>query len=613
MNRRAAHVYTLLCSVLLAGCPTPTSRWAGINPAQLPEEWRTRAERTNYTDTARYDEVVDFCRRLAAASPHARYTTLGVSGEGRALPLVILSSTRSFTPQAAAASGKLLVLVQSCIHAGECDGNDASLALARDILVARTRAALLEHVNLLIMPIFNVDGYERFGPYHRINQNGPREAGWRVTATNLNLNRDYTKADTVEMQQWLRLWVAWQPDFLFDNHVTDGADYQYDLLYSSTLDSLADTHTAFWMRDTLMPQLLARLEADGHRVFPQPDPRDAKDLRKGVVAVGPFPPRFSTGYAAICDRPSILVETHALKPYGQRVRATYDVMVHTLEMLNREPARLRAAIRAADEQTAARRGAEADGRLVLRQKRTEDGRPVVFHAIEQRVRQSEITGSEVVEYAGRPVDVVTTLYDQLRTEASVVPPVAYLIPPQWTDVIERLKLHGIDYFALREPKRLEVQVYHFENVKFAPRPQEGRQRPTYETIVASQTRDFVAGTVVVPMNQRRAKVAAHLLEPEAPDSLVAWGFFNAIFEQKEYAETYVLEPLARRMLAEDAALKAAFEERLRTDAEFAKSPGARLDYFYQRSPYWDAALNLYPVARLMDEDAWVRLQAGARR
>jgi hypothetical protein len=612
VTRRIGTVAWMVTTSLFGCAATGSQRTRYSDPAALPDCWRTRAERTHYGQTGRYEETVDFCRRLATASPCAHYTSFGHSAEGRELPLLILSREQAFTPDAAGAGGKLVVLLQSCIHPGECAGKDASLELARDILITGTHKDLLDEVNLLIMPIFNPDGHERFSPYSRINQNGPKAMGWRVTSTNLNLNRDYTKADTVEMRAWLRTWVAWQPDLLFDNHTTNGSDHQYVLLYSATIGQLTAEPIAAWLTDTLLPSILPPLEAAGHQPFPYGGPRDRKDLSQGIGAYSAYSPRFSTGYSAICNRPSILVEVHALKTYEQRVRATYDIMLEALAKLNRRPETLREAIRAADEQTIRDRGAYcADGEVVLQLTPGDQAEPVIYRGVEFHVRTSEITGGEVIDYFDTPIDVETKLYNQTLIEKTVAPPVAYLVPPQWVEAIDRLELHGVEFFRLRQAEQLGVESYRFEEVTFAARPYEGRFAPSYTTVFTYETREFVAGTVVVPLTQKRAKVAVHLLEPEAPDSLVAWGFFNAIFEQKEYAEDHVMEPIARRMLEEDPELKREFEEKLRTDEEFAKSPGARLDFFYRRSPYWDKSLNVYPVARLTDQTVLDRLERTA--
>lgn len=596
------------------GCVDIRRNMAREDPNAVQDSWQTKAERTDYQQTGRYDDVVSFCRRLADASPSACYTSFGQSGQGRELPLLILSKDRAFTPEAARAAGKLLVLMQNCIHPGECAGKDASLELARDILITGRHRHLLDDVNLLIMPILNADGHERFSPYSRINQNGPQEMGWRVTSTNLNVNRDYMKADTPEMRAWLRVWVAWQPDLLMDNHTTDGGDHQYDLLYAVNAGQLTAEPIRRWTSATLLPAILPALEAAGHKPFPYGGPRNRRDPSEGINAFVTPTPRFSNAYGAICNRPAILVEVHALKPYAQRVRAAYDIMLYTLEELNRRPEALRDAIRAADQQARTWRGAaSSDGEVALQLALSEEAEPIVYHAVEQTVRSSAITGGEVIEYSDQPLDVPTKLYDQARISRSVAPPVAYLVPPQWSDVIERLELHGVAFFRLAHDERLDVESYRFDDVTFPARPYEGRFLPSYKTTPTHETRDFVAGTVVVPLDQRLAKVAVHLLEPEAPDSLLAWGFFNAIFEQKEYAEDYIMEPIAQRMLEEDLALRREFEEKLKTDEEFAKNPSARLDFFYRRSPYWDKQLNVYPVARLTDAAVLLRLVRAAPR
>ncbi len=582
-----------------AGCSLhhPTS---SRSVAELSDVWRTRAERTGYAETGRYAEVIDFCRRLAEASPQARYTSFGTSGEGRELPLLILSADRAFTPEAARRSDQLVLLIQNCIHPGECAGKDASLELARDILITGTQAELLEHVTVLIMPIFSPDGHERFSPYSRINQNGPREMGWRVTATNLNLNRDYTKADAVEMQAWLRLWHAWQPDMLIDNHTTNGSDHRYNLFYTGTTGPGVAAPIADWVRHVLYPGVLAPLAAAGYETLPYSWPRNRKVISEGVNAATGFSPRYSTGYGAVCNRPALLVEVHALKPYRRRVRVTYELLVHTLRTLNRDPDALRDAIRQSDRQCAATRGGEQGGRVPLRTERTDESRRITYRAFAQKLHNSEITGAEVIEYTDQPQDIETDLYEQTRVSQSVAPPAAYLVPPQWTEIIERLALHGVRFFRLERAQTLEVESCRFEDVVFHATPYESRQIPRYTTIPTHEQREFVAGTVVVPLDQPRAKLAVHLLEPDAPDSFLAWGLLNAIFEQKEYAEAYVMEPIARRMLADDPDLRRAFEEKLAQNEEFAGNPGQRLNFFYRRSPYYDQLKDRYPVARLMD-------------
>lgn len=578
----------------LTGCTAP--RPAYRTPADLPDTWRTHAERTDYAETGRFDETVALCRRLAAASPYAHYTSIGRSGEGRDLPLLILSRDRAFTPAAARRAGRPVVLIQCCIHAGECAGKDAALALARDVLLTASCAPLLDGVTLLILPIFNADGHERFGPHNRINQNGPRAMGWRTNATNLNLNRDYLKADAPETRAWLRLWTAWQPHLFFDNHSTDGSETQYDLLYLASTNQYAGPAVVTWLDERFLPAILGALAADGYLTLPYAWPRDETDPGRGLVAATTLPPRFSTAYAALCNRPAVLVEMHARKPYRRRVAGNYALFVHALRTVQADPQSLLDAVRAADELCTRTRGGEADGRVPLTLEHAGDGEPITYHACDFTLRPSEIMGGDVITYTDTPRDFETTLLQQTRVATAVTPPAAYLIPPQWGDVIDRVIAHGLTCERLSAERIVTVTSYRFENVTFADRPQEGRQVPRYTLSPVTEQRRFPAGTVVVPLDQPRGKLAVHLLEPEAPDAIVRWGLFNAIFERKEYYEAYVMEPLAREMLALDADLRAAFSARIRTDPEFAADPRRRLDFFYERSPYYDARQNAYPVA-----------------
>src|SRR5256714_9604970 len=204
--------------------------------------------------------------------------TFGRSGEGRDLPLLVAASGGTFTPDAARRAGKAVVLIQACIHAGESDGKDAGLALLRDIAITKTRLSLLDHVVLLFIPIYNTDGHERFGPYNRINQNGPAEMGWRTTAENLNLNRDYMKADAPETRAWLRLWTEWNPDLFIDCHVTDGADFQYNITYQYEHHDNAPASVRDWMKDVIEVHAVPAAEADGNLLTTYLVFRDNRDF-----------------------------------------------------------------------------------------------------------------------------------------------------------------------------------------------------------------------------------------------------------------------------------------------------------------------------------------------
>ncbi len=571
-----------------------------VNPStDVPPEWLTKAERTDFRETPRYDETVAYCKRLAEASDWIDMQSYGTSPEGRDMPLLVVSKDRLFTPEAARASDHAIIFVQNGIHAGECEGKDASLMLMRDMAVTRTRADLLEHVVLIVIPIFNLDGHERFGPYSRINQNGPAEMGWRVTSRNLNLNRDYTKADTVEMRGWLKVWNAWRPDLHFDNHTTDGGDWQYDLTFATERHEVAPPQVVKWLNETLYPPLLPALEADGHIPMTYFSLVDSRDPSKGIRSGG-FSPRYSTGYAAIRNRPSILVETHMLKDYRTRVFGHYNIMKRVLEIVNRDPQALRKAVRDADDETV-RMGSKYDPQfsMPVRVGRTDDSVPITFKGFAYHRELSDVSGDVRIIYDNQtPIDIETVWYNKVKVTGTVTPPLGYIIPPQWKEVIELAVAHGLRCERLLEPLTGEFETYRFEEVTYPRKPFEGRFEPKYKTVPFVEQRTYRPGSVFVPLNQPDGKVAIFLFEPEAPDSLLSWGFFNAIFEQKEYSEHYVAEALAREMLRADPDLQTEFEQRIRKDREFAGNPRARLQFFYKRSPYWDDHKDVYPIARI---------------
>lgn len=570
------------------------------NPqAEAPSEWQTHAEKTNYRETPSYDETIAYARRLDAASPLIRFASFGHSGEGRELPLLIATEAGTFTPEAARKAGKPVVLVQACIHAGEPDGKDAGLALLRDIAITKTRPGLLENVVLLFIPIYNADGHERSSPYNRINQNGPEEMGWRATTTSQNLNRDYMKADTPETRAWLTLWNNWDPDLFIDCHVTDGADYRYNITYHFEHHDGVAPSVLEWQRRVMDGKVFPATEAAGNIVSWYLEFADNRDFGKGIRDFNGSP-RFSTGYVPLRNRAAILIETHMIKDYRSRVAGTYDLLRFTLAEVNRDPRSLLDAVCTADEQTAPENRAADDTRkMPIDFELTDKTTPYKLKALEYRTEPSDVSGDIRVVFGGKPLDMTVPMYNTFRVTKAVTRPLYYIVPPQWKEVIRVLRTHGLRLQPTAEATTIEIESYRFSEVKWPAGPFEGRFMPKFKAELIRERRTFPPGSVIVPLDDTLAKVAINLLEPEAPDSLVAWGFFNAIFEQKEYGESYVLENLAREMMAEDPALRAEFLERLESEPKFASSPSSRLQFFYERSAYWDPQMNLYPVCRIM--------------
>ena len=565
----------------------------------IPPEWRTHAEITDYRETPNYDDTIAYARRLAHASPAIEYHGFGFSGQGRELPLLIASENSTFTPEAAHDEGKAVVLIQACIHSGEPDGKDAGLALLRDIAITKTAAGLLKDAVLLFIPIYNTDGHERASRYNRINQNGPEEMGWRTTSTYQNLNRDYMKADTPETRAWLKLWNEWDPDLFIDCHVTDGADYRCNITYHHERHAGVDHAIIEWERDVFGGRVAPATESAGNVISWYLEFIDNRDLPRGTRDFNGSP-RFSTGYVPIRNRPGILIETHMIKDYRSRVIGTYDFLRAALMEVNREPERLKQLGREAEARTVMM-GSDYDPERLfpLDFELTDEPTPFQLRAFQYETDQSDVSGDLRVVYGREPLDLTVPMYQTFRVSRAVAPPVAYIVPVQWSEVIAVLKTHGLKTHTLAEATEIEVESYRFRNVVWPAGPFEGRHMPRFEVEPVTEKRVFHACSVVVPLDQPLARVAMNLLEPEAPDSFARWGFFNAIFEEKEYGEPYVLEALAREMLANDPELKREFEELLAADAEFAASPSERLRFFHKRSPYWDPQMNLYPVGRII--------------
>ncbi len=562
--------------------------------------WITPAEVGQFKTTPSYADTHAYLERLAAAAPQTiKLTRFGVSPEGRDLMLVIAASNGEFTAEAARQSGKQILLVQAGIHAGEIEGKDAGLMLLRDLSVTQKLPHLLDHTILLYLPIFNVDGHENSSPYNRINQNGPDAMGFRATAQNLNLNRDYMKADAPEMRDWLTLFQTWLPDFFVDVHTTDGADYQYDLTWYTEDWGSLDPAVLAWQNTALKNRIFPQVEKRGHLLSRYLELEDHRDITKGIVNFGSGP-RFSTGYVALQNRAAMLVETHMLKSYETRVRVTYDLIVEILEEFRTHPGALRNAVDIADRDTIAR-AVEPNVELPIVFKTTDKPDTFALKGVASTQTHSDISNDIWTQYdPTRPKTIDVPFWRDLVPTKSVALPAAYIVPAGWTPVLEKIAEHGVGVEQLSKPVTLVVQRYRLEDPQWATAPFEGRlMLKSFKTNVENATIEFPAGSAIVRLDQRAANVAVHLLEPEAPDSLLHWGFLNAMFEQKESGDARVLEKLARDMMAKDPALKAEFDAKVASDKAFAANPEARLEFFYRKSP-WYAQQNVgqYPIARL---------------
>jgi len=580
----------LACSVLAQ---------ADAPPAALA----TLAEQTGYRQTGRYAEVERLCQAYQQAWPEAvRCFEFGRSPEGR--PMLALSVSRSgaLTPEVARQRGLPVFLVQGGIHAGEIDGKDAGFLALREMLQGTAAPKALDKEVVVFVPVFNVDGHERFGHWNRPNQVGPEEMGWRTTAQNLNLNRDYTKADAPEMQAMLRLLDQWDPIVYADLHVTDGANFRHDV--SLTVEPLYDGDSGLREAAAAMQkETIRRLTAAGSLPLDfYPSFARTDDPASGFE-VQVVPPRFSHGYWGLRNRLGMLVETHSWKDYATRVRTTRNTIVALAEQVATSgPAWMRTAQRA--DERAARLGGE---QVPLNFASGEHVRTIDFLGYAYVREPSAVSGGLVTRYdTGKPEVWRVPLKDTVKPSLVVrAPKAGYIVPAAWAaEIGQKLALHGIGFRRLDTPPgRLQVETFRATAADLSKPPFEGRTMPELKGEWKAETREVPPGSLYVPLAQPEARLVLALFEPLASDSFAAWGFFNRAFEQKEYMEPYVAEQVAQQMLAGDPALAREFRDKLDSDEKFAQDPQARLDFFYRRSPSWDERLDLYPVYRVQQAPA----------
>ncbi|HYC95975.1 MAG TPA: M14 family metallopeptidase [Sphingomicrobium sp.] len=561
----------------------PVLPWSGASEllvAPQTDPWITPAERANFVTTPNYAETRAWLDRLVAASPLLSLESFGRTAQGRELYFVRASKGGRDKP---------VLLVQAGIHSGEIDGKDAGLMLLRDIAL-RGKDKLLDNADLVFVPIFNADGHERSSIYSRPNQRGPRAQGWRTNAQNLNLNRDYLKADSPEMRAMIGLIRRFDPALYLDLHVTDGTDYQYDITYAfSGWRGYYAKSPAIgrWLDRRFRPKMDAALKRNGHIPGNYVSAVDNRNPDKGM-SHDPDTPRFSTGYGDIRRLPTVLVETHSLKPYRQRVLGTYVLVEEALRQVGEDRTALRAAI-ASDLR-------ERPQEMVVRWKTL--AKPIYtidFLGVAHERFKSVASGRDEVRWTGRPIRQRMPVIGQ-APDQRVRLPKAWWVPVTATQAIERLKLHGVEFQTLDRPRTIELDMVRLVEPKLG-QASEGHVPITARFLHAPRRETFPAGSVRVPSDQPLGLLAAAMLEPESPDSLLAWNYFPEILQRTEYIEGYVIAPLAEMMLARDPALKAEFERKLASDPKFAANPDARLAWFYERTPYFDERYLLYPVGR----------------
>jgi hypothetical protein len=581
-----------MLSLLTALLMTATSS-APVAPAPA---WRTPFENGNGNTTATYAECMAYYQKLAAAYPaEMSWREAGPTDSGLPLHEVVLSLDGDRDPASLRARHRPIVFIQNGIHPGEPEGIDATMMLTRDLLQQKGLRALLEHLTVVIVPVYNVDGMLNRNTTTRVNQNGPAEYGFRGNARHLDLNRDYVKQTSRNARSFAQLFQKWRPEVFVETHTSNGADYQYTMTLIATLHSKLAPALGAYLQNSLSPALYAGMEKKNWPMTPYVDPiGDTPET--GIVTFPDFA-RYSTGYAALFNCIGFMPETHMLKAYAPRVQSTYDFLLTVLETVKAQATPLLAARASADADLARQSSFPLSWHLDESILET-----LQFRGYEARRKPSEVSGLPRLYYdRTAPFTRPVKFFNTYRPGTPVAAPVAYVIPQAWGEVVDNLRRNGVVLRQLSQPAQGPADVYYVDDFQTLPRPFEGHYlhsevklstRP--EALSTTSPGDYVA---VLAEQGAGRRYLVEALEPQGPDSFFAWGWFDSILQQKEHFSDYVFEDLAAEVLRQQPALRQQLEEKKKSDAAFAQDAQAQLEWVHRHSPYHEAGHNRYPVLR----------------
>ncbi|MCM4155923.1 M14 family metallopeptidase [Gramella sp. AN32] len=552
--------------------------------------FETVFEKSEGTETATYNQVIDFYKQLAEAYPSVSLKEFGKTDSGLPLHLAIFNPDKNFEFDEISNDYSVL-LINNGIHPGESDGIDATMMLFRDL--AGDSIKVPKNTVVATIPIYNIGGSLNRNSTSRTNQNGPKEYGFRGNARNYDLNRDFIKADTKNAQSFYEIFHTVNPDVFIDNHVSNGADYQYTLTHLFTQHNKLGGSLGEYINKKMMPALEDSLKAKDWDISPY------VNVHNQVTEEG-FPqfmdwPRYSTGYATLWNTLSLMVETHMLKPYDKRVAGTYELMRSMINITDAETSVIK------DLRTRANRKYLTDRNYPIQfEPDQENPSKRQFLGYEGEMTPSEISGDERLKYdREKPFSKEIDYYDNYKTTVQIEIPRAYVIPQGWWPVLDRLKMNGIKMEAVSRDTTLNVEIYKIEDYKTSPKAYEGHY-PHSDTKV-SKTVESVhlrKGDFIVTTFQEGARYLIETLEPQATDSFFNWNFFDTVLQQKEGFSPYVFEDVAKDLLENDPGLKEEFEEKKRTDPEFNVNAYAQLDWLHKHSNNYEKAHLRYPIFRL---------------
>ncbi len=545
----------------------------------------------NYTAT--YAEVIAYYKNLNKLYPQQmRLINYGTTDVGKPLTLIVLSRDKVFDPALIKKQNKRVLLINNGIHPGEPEGIDASMMLVRDLL---KKDQLPKDVVICLIALYNIDGNLNRG-LSRVSQNGPVAYGFRGNYRNLDLNRDFIKADSRNALTFTQILTAWKPEVFLDNHTSDGADYQYVMTLIETQKDKQNTILANYTTKTLTPYLYSHMKKSGYEMIPYGAGEEGLP-DSGIVSFLETP-RFATGFAAQHNIISYITETHMLKAFDKRVYATYDFMQHLINIYQRDAKLIGQLKQKADAEVAQQKNFALNWTVDREARDT-----ITFKGYEAGYKTSEVSGLNRLYYdRNKPYTKTINFWNTYKVTTTADKPVAYVIPQAWGKVIDLFKLNGVKMQQLAHDTTLGLQMYYIEDYKTPQKPFEGHYLHSAVKLNPVDTRvKFYAGDYVVYTNQSINRYIVETLEPQGVDSFFAWNFFDSMLGEKEYFSDYVFEDIAANLLKKDLELKKKLDDAKSKDPKLAGSAQAQLFFVYRNSPYFEKTFMRYPVGRLLTD------------
>jgi len=569
--------------ILMAVMLVVTAR-AQLTPFELSKD-------KNYTAT--YKEVIAYYNKVSKLYPQMKMYNYGMTDIGKPLTLIVLSKDKVFDPALIKKQNKRVLLINNGIHPGEPEGIDASMMLVRDLLKGNK---LPKDVVLCFIAVYNIDGCLNRG-VSRISQNGPESYGFRGNYRNLDLNRDFIKADSRNALAFMKILNTWNPEVFLDNHTSDGADYQYVMTLIETQKDKQNPILANYTSKTLSPELYKRMKQSGYEMIPYVEGGRGGTPDSGIVAYLETP-RYATGYTAQHNIISYITETHMLKSFDKRVYSTYDFMVHLIDLVERDHTIIGDLKHQADQQVINQKSFAMNWELDPSKYDT-----ITFKGYAALRKPSAISGQSRLYYdESKPWQRPIKYFNTYSVTESVDKPLAYVIPQAWGKIIDLYNLNNVKMHRLAHDTTVELQVYYIGDMTTATRAYEGHYMHTNIKLnLVTRKVKFYEGDYVVYTNQALNRYIVETLEPQGVDSFFAWNFFDSILGQKESYSDYVFEDKAAELLKNDPAMRKKLDEEIARNPALAKNGRGQLNFVYTNSPYYEKSYQRYPVGRVLTD------------